>query len=181
MDVEFEGVPDTILVDTIHRFPAVVPVNLPSYHPTIKGRSKDDIRAERLPLAAAGLNIVLISRTEAKLQAVAADLESRFSVQTKVIAADFAAAGGSVWESIAAVVSGLPVGLLINSAGVSYDHAGAQMVGIELLSCCSCALLRLRQVEQRFSCSSCRLLCLAASSADASALSIDDVQSTSML
>ena len=72
----------------------------------------------------AGLNIVLISRTESKLQAVAADLESRFSVQTKVIAVDFAAATEDAWEAISAVVSSVPVGVLINSAGVSYDHAG---------------------------------------------------------
>ena len=72
----------------------------------------------------AGLNIVLISRTESKLQAVAADLESRFSVQTKVIAADFAGATEDTWEAISAVVSSVPVGVLINSAGVSYDHAG---------------------------------------------------------
>lgn len=72
----------------------------------------------------AGFNIVLISRTESKLQAVAADLESRFSVQTKVIAADFSAATEDTWEAISAVVSSVPVGVLINSAGVSYDHAG---------------------------------------------------------
>jgi short-subunit dehydrogenase len=57
---------------------------------------------------------------------VAADLESRFSVQTKVIAADFAAATDDTWEAISAVVSSVPVGVLINSAGVSYDHAGEQ-------------------------------------------------------
>jgi 17beta-estradiol 17-dehydrogenase / very-long-chain 3-oxoacyl-CoA reductase len=74
-------------------------------------------------LAKRGLNIVLISRTESKLQAIASDLESRFRVQTKVIAADFASTPESVWEAIAAVVSSVPVGLLINSAGVSYDHA----------------------------------------------------------
>jgi 17beta-estradiol 17-dehydrogenase / very-long-chain 3-oxoacyl-CoA reductase len=77
--------------------------------------------AERL--AKRGLNIVLISRTVSKLHGVAADLESRFSVQTKVIAADFAAATDDTWKRISAVVSSVPVGVLINSAGVSYDHA----------------------------------------------------------
>jgi short-subunit dehydrogenase len=72
----------------------------------------------------AGFNIVLISRTESKLQAVAADLESCFSVQTKVVPADFAAATEDTWETISAVVSSVPVGVLVNSAGVSYDHAG---------------------------------------------------------
>lgn len=72
----------------------------------------------------AGLNIVLISRTESKLQAVASDIESRFGVQTKVIPADFAAATDATWDTISAVVSSVPVGVLINSAGVSYDHAG---------------------------------------------------------
>jgi len=77
-----------------------------------------------LYFASAGLNIVLISRTESKLQTIAGDLESRFGVQTKVIPADFASPPESVWDAIAAIVCSVPVGLLINSAGVSYDHAG---------------------------------------------------------
>lgn len=70
---------------------------------------------------------MLISRTESKLQAVASDLESRFGVQTKVIPADFVAANEGTWDAISAVVSSVPVGLLVNSAGVSYDHAGQLM------------------------------------------------------
>lgn len=77
-----------------------------------------------LYFASAGLNIVLISRTESKLQTIAGNLELRFGVQTKVIPADFASPLESVWDTIAAVASSVPVGLLINSAGVSYDHAG---------------------------------------------------------
>ena len=57
---------------------------------------------------------MLISRTEAKLQAVSADLEARHGVQTKVIPADFASAGESTWDAISAVVSSVPVGVLIN-------------------------------------------------------------------
>ncbi len=51
----------------------------------------------------AGINLVLISRTEAKLQAVAAELEAASSIQTKVIAADFSRATEDTWDSISAV------------------------------------------------------------------------------
>lgn len=57
---------------------------------------------------------MLISRTESKLQAVASALESQHGVQTKVVPADFAAANETTWDSITAVVSSVPVGVLIN-------------------------------------------------------------------
>mmetsp|Transcript_13783 Transcript_13783/g.41618 ORF Transcript_13783/g.41618 Transcript_13783/m.41618 type:complete len:327 (-) Transcript_13783:525-1505(-) len=74
-------------------------------------------------LAKRGINLVLISRTESKLQAVSTELEAANKIQTKIIAADFSRATEETWDSISAVLSSIPVGVLVNSAGVSYDHA----------------------------------------------------------
>ena len=59
----------------------------------------------------------MVSRTELKLKAVAADLEARFHVKTKVVPADFSRMNTAAWDAIAAVVGSVPVGVLINSAG----------------------------------------------------------------
>ena len=65
----------------------------------------------------AGFNVILVSRTESKLKAVATDLEARYGVQTKVVPADFVAMEEVTWDAIAAVLSSVPLGVLINSAG----------------------------------------------------------------
>lgn len=51
----------------------------------------------------AGINLVLISRTESKLQAVSTELEAANKIQTKIIAADFSRATEETWDSISAV------------------------------------------------------------------------------
>ena len=63
------------------------------------------------------MNIILVSRTEAKLQVVAADIKTRFKVETKVVAADFSCMREATWEAVAAAVGSVSVGVLINSAG----------------------------------------------------------------
>jgi short-subunit dehydrogenase len=45
------------------------------------------------------MNIYLISRTEAKLQAAATEIATQFGVETKYYAADLAAAGAESMES----------------------------------------------------------------------------------
>jgi 17beta-estradiol 17-dehydrogenase / very-long-chain 3-oxoacyl-CoA reductase len=71
----------------------------------------------------AGLNVVLISRTEAKLQAAAEEVAARYKVQTKHVVADFAKANYETWHNIKTTISPLQVGLLVNNVGLSYDHA----------------------------------------------------------
>lgn len=74
-------------------------------------------------LAKKGLNVVLISRTESKLQAVAAELESQYKIQTKYVAADLTNTSEAKWKEIEEVLDSVELGLLINNAGQSYDHA----------------------------------------------------------
>jgi len=70
-------------------------------------------------LAAKGLNVVLISRTQSKLEDMAKDVESRYSVQTKVIAADFSSE--DIYDTIKTQLAGLDIGVLVNNVGMAYD------------------------------------------------------------
>lgn len=91
-------------------------------------------------LAKKGLSIVLISRTQGKLEAVAREIgqrqhtfwettkkiyffftETKHQVETKIIAVDFTA-GDHIYHEIEKQLTGLEVGLLINNVGMSYPH-----------------------------------------------------------
>ncbi|XP_058447888.1 inactive hydroxysteroid dehydrogenase-like protein 1 [Malaya genurostris] len=71
-------------------------------------------------LAARGLNIVLISRTAEKLTATAADIEKRYQVKTKWIAADFGQ-GRPIYDNIKQQLAGIPIGILVNNVGTNID------------------------------------------------------------
>lgn len=76
----------------------------------------------------AGLNVYLISRTEAKLQAAAAEVGKAYGVETKYYVADLIQAGaaahdGSCWYGLRANIADMDVGVLVNNAGMSYEHA----------------------------------------------------------
>ncbi|KAK7600942.1 hypothetical protein V9T40_008383 [Parthenolecanium corni] len=72
-------------------------------------------------LAKRGLDIVLISRTKEKLEAAALEIENRYKVQTKIIAADFAE-GNQVISTIEKELFDLDIGVLVNNVGLSYSH-----------------------------------------------------------
>lgn len=71
-------------------------------------------------LAAKGQNIVLISRSLEKLERVSRNIEEKYGVSTKVIAADYSAA--DIYDRIQSGIEGLKIGTLINNVGVAYDH-----------------------------------------------------------
>lgn len=71
-------------------------------------------------LAAKGCDIVLVSRSMDKLNAVAEEIQNEFKVQTKVVQADFSRE--DIYEGIANAISGLEIGTLVNNVGVSYDY-----------------------------------------------------------
>lgn len=73
------------------------------------------------------MNIYLISRTEAKLQAAATEIATKYGVETQYYAADLAAAGAETidnpcWYGLRSNIAGMDIGVLINNAGMSYDH-----------------------------------------------------------
>lgn len=74
-------------------------------------------------LARRGLNIVLVSRTLDKLQAVAAEIEAKHKVKTKVIPLDFTKAE-EVFDTIATGIQGIEnsIGVLVNNVGIGYEH-----------------------------------------------------------
>ena len=74
--------------------------------------------------SSAGLNILLISRTESKLKAAAAEIAAAHGVTTDTLAIDFGATLPSSWVPlVSAAVGPLDVGVLVNNVGLSYDHA----------------------------------------------------------
>jgi len=71
-------------------------------------------------LAKQGQNIVLISRTMEKLEKIAKEVESKYNVSTKCIAADFSK--NDIYENISSQIQGLDISVLINNVGMSYDY-----------------------------------------------------------
>eukprot|EP00887_Chlorella_sp_A99_P005417 scaffold1.g5417.t1 len=109
--------------------------NLRSYGSwaVITGATDGIGKAYAAALAKNGLNIVLVSRTEAKLKAEAAELEAKYGVQTRVVSADLTSPDDATIArrgaeaavetgGVGAALEGLDVGLLVNNAGMSYDH-----------------------------------------------------------
>ncbi|KAK6199539.1 uncharacterized protein RJT21DRAFT_121921 [Scheffersomyces amazonensis] len=74
-----------------------------------------------LQLAAKGLNIVLISRTQSKLELIAADITSKYKVEVKIIAFDASTDDVSNYEAISQVIADLPVTVLVNNVGQSHS------------------------------------------------------------
>ncbi|XP_046557799.1 very-long-chain 3-oxoacyl-CoA reductase-like [Haliotis rubra] len=73
-------------------------------------------------LAKKGLNIVLMSRTQSKLDDLARDLESRFHIQTRVIAVDFTQT--EIYSRIERELQGLEIGTrsgAVNNVGMAYE------------------------------------------------------------
>lgn len=74
-----------------------------------------------LQLAAKGLNVVLVSRTLSKLEAIASDIESKYQVSTKVVAFDASVDDPKNYQAIKSAIDGLPVTVLINNVGQSHS------------------------------------------------------------
>ncbi|XP_073829574.1 hydroxysteroid 17-beta dehydrogenase 12 spidey [Musca autumnalis] len=72
-------------------------------------------------LAKKGLNIVLISRTPSKLEAVAKEISEAYSVETKIIDVNFTG-GPEIYDKIRTHIQGLNIGVLVNNVGMSYEH-----------------------------------------------------------
>lgn len=77
-------------------------------------------KAYATEVARRGMNVVLISRSIEKLQAVAQEIESTSSVKTKCIQVDFGG-GLEIYDTLSSDLAGLEIGLLVNNVGASYD------------------------------------------------------------
>ncbi len=69
-------------------------------------------------IAREGVSIVLTARREDRLTALAVEFREKYKVETRVVAADLAAADGA--DRLATAVADLPIGILVNNAGFGY-------------------------------------------------------------
>ncbi|XP_032082119.1 very-long-chain 3-oxoacyl-CoA reductase [Thamnophis elegans] len=72
-------------------------------------------------LAKKGMKVVLISRSQEKLDKTASEIEDKYKVETKTIAADFENRE-TIYNKIKAGLEGLEIGVLVNNVGASYDY-----------------------------------------------------------
>lgn len=72
-------------------------------------------------LAKKGLNVVLVSRSLSKLEAVAKEIAEAHNVETKIIDVDFTG-GQEIYTKIQKNIEGLDIGVLVNNVGMSYSY-----------------------------------------------------------
>ncbi|KAM6983365.1 hydroxysteroid (20-beta) dehydrogenase 2 [Tautogolabrus adspersus] len=72
-------------------------------------------------LAQRGLDVVLVSRSNNKLQAVAKEIEERYGRKTRTIQVDFTD-GHSIYSTIGKELHGLEIGILVNNVGMMYSE-----------------------------------------------------------
>ncbi|XP_069192696.1 inactive hydroxysteroid dehydrogenase-like protein 1 [Procambarus clarkii] len=68
-------------------------------------------------LAKKGMNVMLISRTQEKLEKVAQDIRGQYGVETEIMQVDFAL-GRPIYEDIGKHLAGKEIGILVNNVGV---------------------------------------------------------------
>lgn len=80
-------------------------------------------RAYSEALARKGLNLVLVSRTQSRLDEVASEITSTYGVEVRTLAADLTKLNSTeALAPFAEALEGLDVGVLINNAGMSYGY-----------------------------------------------------------
>lgn len=76
-----------------------------------------------LYLAAKGYNLILVSRTQSKLDSLSADLSSKYGpkIAVKTLAMDFALNKDADYHNLKKLIEGLDVSILINNVGLSHS------------------------------------------------------------
>jgi len=74
-----------------------------------------------MELAKKGMNIILVSRSKSKLEAVAQEIQEKYKVKTKIIDIDFTK-DKNARERIESEIKDMRVGVLVNNVGMSYEH-----------------------------------------------------------
>lgn len=121
----------------------------------ITGASSGIGKATALAFAKAGINLVLVSRSEEKLAAVAAEIEP-LGVEVQVYPIDLAVVD-QVKERIAAIAAHSPIDILVNCAGIGYTGdllttplaEWQQVMNLNLTSVFQCIQAVLPQMRER--------------------------------
>ncbi|XP_010862771.4 very-long-chain 3-oxoacyl-CoA reductase-A [Esox lucius] len=110
-------------------------------------------------LARKGFAMMLISRSQDKLDDVARQLEEQYRVETKTIAVDFGLS--DIYPKIEAGLAGLEIGVLVNNVGISYpypeyflhipdlDNFITNMINVNITSVCQMTRLVLPRMVER--------------------------------
>ncbi|XP_029614147.1 very-long-chain 3-oxoacyl-CoA reductase-A [Salmo trutta] len=110
-------------------------------------------------LARKGFAVILISRSQDKLDDVARQLEEQYKVETKTIAVDFGLS--DIYPKIEAGLAGLEIGVLVNNVGISYpypeyflhipdlDNFITNMINVNMTSVCQMTRLVLPRMVER--------------------------------
>ncbi|XP_075994432.1 very-long-chain 3-oxoacyl-CoA reductase-A isoform X2 [Genypterus blacodes] len=110
-------------------------------------------------LARRGFAMVLISRSQDKLDDVAKSLEEQFNIETRTIAVDFGRS--DIYSTIEEGLRGLEIGVLVNNVGVSYSYPEyflcipdlenfiTNMVNVNITSVCQMTRLVLPRMAER--------------------------------
>ncbi|XP_063145703.1 very-long-chain 3-oxoacyl-CoA reductase [Candoia aspera] len=111
-------------------------------------------------LAKHGMKVVLISRSQEKLDKIASEIKSKFKVETKTIVADFSNRE-NIYSNIKAGLEGLEIGILVNNVGASYDYPEYflevpdldknidSMINVNVISMCKMTQLVLPRMVER--------------------------------
>jgi 17beta-estradiol 17-dehydrogenase / very-long-chain 3-oxoacyl-CoA reductase len=80
-------------------------------------------KAYSVAFAKKGMNVMLISRTEAKLEAVKKEIdEKNYGVETKYVVCDYSKFDDKSRDTVFQAIKDLDIGVLINNVGVSYRY-----------------------------------------------------------
>jgi 17beta-estradiol 17-dehydrogenase / very-long-chain 3-oxoacyl-CoA reductase len=70
-----------------------------------------------------GLNVILISRSQDKLDATASEITAKYpQITVKVLSIDYSAFDEKARQTVGAFIAGLDIGVLVNNVGVSYPY-----------------------------------------------------------
>ncbi|XP_043527780.1 very-long-chain 3-oxoacyl-CoA reductase-like isoform X1 [Frieseomelitta varia] len=72
-------------------------------------------------LAKQGLNIVLVSQSQTKLEETADEIKQKYNVEVRIVQANLTE-GQAVYSRIAKAAEELEIAVVINNAGASYEH-----------------------------------------------------------